>query len=100
MEGIGQTILTYIHRSFIYKKIICILKYLIKYKARKFLENKKILKYRYEEEKSGDIQIYKDQAKILGQLTKSQQETSKATQDKIVVCQDLTNNALVPFTTF
>ena len=71
-----------------------------KVQSAKIFRNKKILKDRYEAEKSGDIQIYKDQAKILGQLTKSQQETSKATQDKIVVCQDLTNNALVPFTTF
>ena len=67
--------------------------------VREFLNNKKILNDRYLTEKSGDIQTYLDQTKLLALLIKSQQEASKATQDKIVASQDLTNNALVPFTT-
>jgi len=69
---------------------------------KQYLENKRILKQRYEAERAGDIQAYQDQSKILGPLIKSQQETSKATQDKIVASQDLTSNALtqslIPFT--
>ena len=67
--------------------------------VRKIFNNKKFLNDRYEAERSGDIQIDKDEAKILEPLIKSQQETSKATQDKIVESSDFTNNALVPFIT-
>jgi len=66
--------------------------------VRMYLENKKILKDRYEAERSGDIQLFKDQTKYLAPLIKSQEETAKATQDKIVASQDVTSNALVPFT--
>ncbi len=67
--------------------------------VRSYLVNKKILKDRYEAERTGDIQLFQDQAKYLAPLIKSQEETAKATQDKIVASQDLTSNTLVPFTT-
>src|SRR5271163_16068 len=65
--------------------------------AKQFLENKKILTSRYATERSGDIQTFRDQEKLLAPLIKSQEETSKATQEKIVANQDLTSNILVPY---
>src|SRR5271163_2497382 len=64
--------------------------------AKQFLENKKILTSRYATERSGDIQTFLDQEKLLAPLIKSQEETSKATQEKIVANQNLTSNVLVP----
>ena len=81
------------------KELLTNKKMLIDQSVRSYLNNKKILKDRYEAERTGDIQLYKDQAKYLAPLIKSQEETAKATQDKIVASQDLTSNALVPFTT-
>src|SRR5271163_238340 len=64
--------------------------------AKQFLENKKILTNRYATERSGNIQTFRDQEKLLAPLIKSQEETSKATQEKIVANLDLTSNILVP----
>src|SRR5882757_2602630 len=71
--------------------------------AQEYLKNKKILKDRYEAERSGDIQLFRDQEKILKPLIVTQQDTSKASQenlkaikDEIIASKDTTSQALVP----
>ena len=71
--------------------------------AQEYLKNKKILKDRYEAERSGDIQLFREQEKLFKPLITSQQDTSKVSQenlkaikDEIQANKDTTSQALVP----
>ncbi len=73
--------------------------------VRKYLENRKIVRDRFQGEKTGDFQLYKEQAKNLEPIIKSQQETSKVSQeelkaikDEVKANKDTTSQALEPFT--
>src|SRR5258708_15716191 len=73
--------------------------------VRKYLENRKIVRDRFQGEKTGDIQLYKEQAKNLEPIIKSQEETSKVSQeelkaikDEVKANKDITSQALEPFT--
>src|SRR5882757_3423997 len=71
--------------------------------AQEYLKNNFFLKDQYEAERSGDIQLFRKQEKILKPLIVTQQETSKASQenlkaikDEIIASKDTTSQALVP----
>src|SRR5258708_3134794 len=73
--------------------------------VRKYLENRKIVRDRFQGEKTGDTQLNKEQAKNLEPIIKSQQETSKVSQeelkaikDEVKANKDITSQALEPFT--
>jgi len=59
--------------------------------AKQFLESRKKFKARQEAERSGDIQLFKDQSKLFFPLITTQQETTEASSD-------IMSRALVPFT--
>lgn len=61
-----------------------------------FLANKKILKDRYEAERSGDQQLYRDQSKLYQPIITSQQETAKEIKDKIQASSQASSQALEP----
>src|SRR5258708_3051837 len=73
--------------------------------VRKYLENRKIVRDRFQGEKTGEIQLFKDQSKNLEPIIKSQEETSKVSQeelkaikDEVKANKDITSQALEPFT--
>src|SRR5258708_1195444 len=73
--------------------------------VRKYLENRKIIRDRFQGEKAGDIQLYKEQAKNLEPIIKSQEETSKVSQEELKAIKDeekankdTTSQELEPFT--
>ena len=63
-----------------------------KYKQRDELQR------RFEAERTGEQTLFIDQTKLLKPLIEVQKETSKSIQDKIEAGQDITSNALIPFT--
>jgi hypothetical protein len=69
---------------------------LTKIDIREYKEQKNKLKKRFEDEKTGDQNIFIDQERLFKPLIETQEKTSKAIQDKIVTSQEATSNALVP----
>lgn len=58
---------------------------------------KEALRERYEAEKSGDQDLFREQSKILEPLINSQQKTAQETQNAIKGAQDTNALALLPF---
>jgi hypothetical protein len=63
-----------------------------------FLSIQNVLKKKFEAEKTGAQTLLLDQTKLFKPLINVQNESAKAIQDKIVASQDITSNALIPFT--
>ena len=61
-----------------------------------YIKVKKILKERYENERSGEQDLFRDQSKIFQPIIAAQQEATKAIENKIV--EESVNKALIPFT--
>ena len=68
-----------------------------KFDIQKYKEQRDILKKRFEDEKTGDQNLFFDQKRLFKPLIETQEKTSRATQDKIASSQEATSNALVPF---
>jgi hypothetical protein len=57
---------------------------------------KEAVKERFEAERSGDQDLFREQTKIFQPLVATQQESAKAIQEKIIAGQETTSKALVP----
>jgi hypothetical protein len=66
----------------------------VKLNIKNFVAQRDSLKKRFENEKTGDQNLFIDQERLFKPLIETQEKTSKATQDKIVASSDV----IVPFT--
>jgi hypothetical protein len=64
---------------------------------KQYKEQRERLRRHFEAERVGEQSSFIERSKLFKPLIETQKETSKAIQDKIVVSQETTNNALLPF---
>ena len=64
---------------------------------KQYKEQRDRLRQHFEAERVGEQSSFIERSKLFKPLIETQKETSKAIQDKIVVGQETTNNALLPF---
>ena len=64
---------------------------------KRYKEQRDRLRRHFEAERVGEQSSFIERSKLFKPLIETQKETSKAIQDKIVVSQETTNNALLPF---
>ena len=70
-----------------------------KEQARIYKEQRAMLSKRFEEEKTGEQNLFENQTKLFHPITETQKEVSKKLEDKILAGQDILTNTLAPFTT-
>src|SRR5271155_3908779 len=98
-EDIGPTIMQFTHRANLAKKYVLLNKMSLR-PVKDILEYKRLkdsLRDRFENERTGDQDLFREQTKILQPLINTQLQTTKAIKDSQDVSSTAINNALLPF---
>src|SRR5579864_3799133 len=97
VDDIGQTIIKYIPQKNIYKKIYNMTLRPVK-DITEYKRVKEALRERFEAERAGDQDLFKEQSKIFQPLIDTQQQTAKAIKDVQNINATAVSNALLPLT--
>src|SRR5271155_3287790 len=98
-EDIGPTIMQFTHRANLAKKYVLLNKMSLR-PVKDILEYKRLkdsLRDRFENERTGDQDLFREQTKILQPLINTQLQTTKAIKDSQDVSSTAISNALLPF---